>query len=140
MKGKGVTVPRIEDVDISPDNFELVRKSVKTIRQEDEGSIIKKNSHTEIGYSREEQHLALSVADIAISSTYNSWLKDFSNLNVDLLTSTSQKKIYKLLPNFSFYSSLSDRVQTIDFLLLENHTSEPHQLNLNSIEVVLSEE
>lgn len=170
-KKKGFIVPRIEDVEVSPDNFELVEKisqgnkdvkddlmgkvlqrelkrsdlvnawkSVKTIRQNEEGSIIKKNGHTEIGHSKKENKLALSVADIAISLTYSSWLSNFSYFDSDTLMNSSQKIIYKLLPAFSFYSSLTDRSHTIDFLLLENHISKPNQLNLHSIEVLLSEE
>ncbi|MDA9472236.1 hypothetical protein [Enterococcus sp. 5H] len=166
---KGISVPRIEDVDVSPDNFELVEKisqgnkeikddlmekvlqrelkrsdllsawkSVKTIRQNDGASIIKKNSHSEVGHS--EKELALSVTDIAVSLTYSSWLNHFSVFNSDAIVTRTQRKVYKLLPNFSFYSYLTDRSHTIDFLLMENHTSKPHQLNLHSIEVVLSEE
>lgn len=167
----GITVPRIEDVDVSPDNFELVEKisqgnndikddlmekvlqhdlkrsdllsawkSVKTIRQNDGGSIIKKNSHSEVGRSEKEKELALSVADIAVSLTYSSWLDHFSDFHMEPTMTHTKRKVYKLLPNFSFYSSLTDRSHTIDFLLIENHTSKPHQLNLHSIEVVLSEE
>ena len=171
-KKKGIAIPRIEDVDVSPDNFELVEKisqgnkdikddlmakvlhrelkrsdlvsawkSVKTIRQDDQGSIVKKNNHSEVGGSEKEKEIALSVSDIAISLTYSSWLDHFSTvISMNNLAIHSQKKVYKLLPNFSFYSSLSDRSHTIDFLVLENHTSNPHQLNLHSIEVVLSEE
>lgn len=161
----------IEDVDISPDNFELVEKisqgnndikddlmekvlqhdlkrsdllsagkSVKTIRQNDGGSSIKKNSHSEIGRSEKEKELALSVADIAVSLTYSSWLNHFSDFHIDPTMTHTKRKVYKLLPNFSFYSSLTGRSHTIDFLLIENHTSKPHQLNLHSIEVVLSKE
>ncbi|MBO0473608.1 hypothetical protein JZO86_07820 [Enterococcus ureasiticus] len=170
-KKKGLSVPRIEDVEVSPDNFELVEKisqgnkeikddlmdkvlhrelkrsdllsawkSVKTIRQNDSGSIIKKNSHSEVGSSEKEKEIALSVSDIAISLTYSSWLDHFSDVNMNTLTIHSQKNVYKLLPNFSFYSSLSDRSHTIDFLVIENYTSKPHQLNLHSIEVILTEE
>ena len=170
-KKKGLSVPRIEDVDVSPDNFELVEKisqgnkdikddlmdkvlhrelkrsellsawkSVKTIRQNDPGSIVKKNSHSEVGCSEKEKELALSVSDIAISLTYSSWLDNFSDSNINSLTTHSQRKVYKLLPNFSFYSSLSNRSHTIDFLVIENYTSKPHQLNLHSIEVILTEE
>lgn len=114
--------------------------SVKTIRQGAAGSIVKKNRHTEISQSKKEKEIALSVSDVAISLTYSSWLDAFSDLNIDTLMTHSQKKVYKLLPKFSFYSSITDRSHTIDFLLLENHTSKPHQLNLHSIEVVLSEE
>lgn len=101
-KKKGITVPRIEDVEVSPDNFELVEKisqgnkdikddlmdkvlhrelkrsdlvsawkSVKTIRQNEPGSIVKKNSHSEVGCSEDEKKIALSVSDIAISLTYS---------------------------------------------------------------------
>lgn len=59
---------------------------------------------------------------------------------MNTLPSHSQRKVYKLLPKFSFYSSLSDQSHTIDFLVLENYTSKPYQLNLHSIEMVLSEE
>ncbi|GGD02881.1 hypothetical protein [Enterococcus wangshanyuanii] len=168
---KGIAVPRIEDVEVSPDNFELVEKisqgnkeikddlmgkvlqkdlkrsdllsawrSVKTIRQGEEGNIIKKNSHSEVGRSEKEKELAISVTDIAVSLTYSSWLNNFSDLNLDTLVTHSYKKVYKLLPKFSFYSSLTDRLHKIDFLLIENHTSQPHQLHLHSIEVILSEE
>ncbi|WP_430607064.1 hypothetical protein [Enterococcus sp. AZ170] len=89
-KKKGLSVPRIEDVEVSPDNFELVEKisqgnkdikddlmdkvlhrelkrsdlvsawkSVKTIRQNDPGSIIKKNSHSEVSCSEKEKEIAL---------------------------------------------------------------------------------
>jgi|GEM_PF-1880098 len=170
-KKKGLSVPRIEDVEVSPDNFELVEKisqgnkdikddlmnkvlhrelkrsellsawkSVKTIRQNEPGSIIKKNSHSEVGCSEGEKEIALSVSDIAISLTYSSWLDHFPDVTINTLTTHSQKKVYKLLPNFSFYSSITDRSHTIDFLVIENFTSKPHQLNLHSIEVVLSEE
>ncbi|MGX7203118.1 hypothetical protein BCR22_11860 [Enterococcus plantarum] len=170
-KRKGITVPRIEDIDVSPDNFELVEKisqgnkdikddlmdkvlhrelkrsdlvsawkSVKTIRQDDQGSIIKKNRHSEVGSSEKEKEMALSVSDIAISLTYSSWLDYFSDVNTNTSTTHSQKKVYKLLPKFSFYSSLNDRLHTIDFLVVENYTSKPHQLNLHSIEVILTEE
>lgn len=169
-KKKGITVPRIEDVDVSPDNFELIEKisqgnkdikddlmdkvlhrelkrsdlvsawkSVKTIRQDDQGSIFKKNKHSEVGGSEKEKKIALSVSDIAISLTYGSWLDHFPDVNMDNFTAHSRKKVYKLLPNFSFYSSLSDWSHTIDidFLVIENYTSKPYQLNLHSIEVVL---
>jgi len=170
-KKKGLSVPRIEDVEVSPDNFELVEKisqgnkdikddlmdkvlhrelkrsdlvsawkSVKTIRQNDQGSIIKKNSHSEVSCSEKEKEIALSVSDIAISLTYSSWLDHFPDVNMNNFTAHSRKKVYKLFPNFSFYSSLSDRLHTIDFLVIENYTSKPHQLNLHSIEVILTEE
>lgn len=170
-KKKGITVPRIEDVEVSPDNFELVEKisqgnkdikddlmdkvlhrelkrsdlvsawkSVKTIRQNEPGSIVKKNSHSEVGCSEDEKKIALSVSDIAISLTYSSWLDHFHDVNTDNFAVHSRKKVYKLLSNFSFYSSLSDRLHTIDFLVIENYTSKPHQLNLHSIEVILTEE
>ncbi|MFD1902605.1 hypothetical protein GQR36_25880 [Enterococcus termitis] len=104
-KKNGIIVPRIEDVEVSPDNFELVEKisqgnkdikdnlmekvlqrelkrsdllnawkSVKTIRSGEEGSIVKKNGHSEVGLSIKEKELALSVSDISISLTYSSWL------------------------------------------------------------------
>ncbi|OTN83826.1 hypothetical protein A5819_003645 [Enterococcus sp. 7E2_DIV0204] len=170
-KKKGLAVPRIEDVEVSPDNFELVEKisqgnkdikddlmdkvlhrelkrsellsawkSVKTIRQNEPGSIIKKNSHSEVSCSEGEKEIALSVSDIAISLTYSSWLNNFSDVNMNSLTTHAQKKVYKLFPNFSFYSSITDRSHTIDFLVIENSTSNSHQLNLHSIEVILSEE
>ena len=138
-KKNGITVPRIEDVEVSPDNFELVEKisqgnkeikdalmekvlqrelkrsdllnawkSVKTIRQNDEGSIIKKNSHSEVGRSEKEKGLALSASDIAVSLTYSSWLDHFSDSSTEAVMTHPQRKFYKLLPKFSFYSSITD--------------------------------
>lgn len=118
-KKNGLSVPRIEDVDVSPDNFELIKKisqgnreikddlmekvlqrelkrpdllsawkSVKTIRANDSGSIIKKNSHFEVG--RSEKELGISVTDIALSLTYSSWLDYFSDLQLG--STMTQKK------------------------------------------------
>lgn len=167
-KQRGVSVPKIEDITVSPDNFELVEKisqgndaikddlmekvlqrdlkrsdllnawdSVKTMRKE-EGHIIKKNAYTEIVKSTKETEIALTVSDIAVSLTYSSWLNNFPGIEVELSKKKHKKTVYKLFPSFSFYSLQSNRVHTIDFLLLENHTCNSQQLTIHSIEVVLS--
>ncbi|MBO0422742.1 hypothetical protein [Enterococcus plantarum] len=121
-KKKRITVPRIEDVDISPGNKdikddlmdkvlhrELKRsdlvsawKSVKTTRRNEPSSIIKKNGHSEVGGSEKEKEIALSVSDIAISLTYSSWLNHFSDVNMNTLTTYSQKKFISCCLNFRF--------------------------------------
>ncbi|MFX4118833.1 hypothetical protein ACNPLP_12385, partial [Enterococcus faecalis] len=50
------------------------------------------------------------------------------------------KSVYKLVPNFSFYSSLLMRYITLDFLLLENVSNKyTQELNTHSIEIVFSD-
>ncbi|WP_236548148.1 hypothetical protein [Enterococcus faecalis] len=64
----------------------------------------------------------------------SSWLQSTNN------SYQKGKSVYKLVPEFSFYSSLLTRQVTLDFLLIENVSSKYIQeLNTHSIEIVFSD-
>jgi len=64
----------------------------------------------------------------------SSWLQSTNN------SYHKGKSVYKLVPDFSFYSSLLMRQVTLDFLLLENVSSKyTQELNTHSIEIVFSD-
>ena len=139
--GRGVSVPNIEDVGVSPDNFELVEKisqgnsqikdelmqqvlakdikrsdllntwaTIKTIQAKEGGGIVKKNRYSKIDSSDEQ---IFTVSDFSFALSDSSWLQSTNN------SYHKGKSVYKLVPDFSFYSSLLMRQVTLDFLLLE---------------------
>lgn len=160
--GRGVSVPNIEDVEVSPDNFELVEKisqgnnqikdelmqqvlakdikrsdllntwsTIKTIQAKEGGGIVKKNRYSKIDSSDEQ---IFTISDFSFALSNSSWLQNTNN------SYHKGKSVYKLVPNFSFYSSLLMRYITLDFLLLENVSSKyTQELNTHSIEIVLSD-
>ena len=66
-------------------------KSVKTIRKNDTGCLIKKNRHSKTALYKKEKELALSDSYIAVSLTYSSWLY----LNIDTLVIQTKRRVYK---------------------------------------------
>ncbi|MFG5474930.1 hypothetical protein ACFJYS_11515 [Enterococcus faecalis] len=159
---RGVSVSNIEDVEVSPDNFELVEKisqgnsqikdelmqqvlakdikrsellntwaTIKTIQAKEDGGIVKKNGYSKIDSSDEQ---IFTISDFSVALSNSSWLQSAKN------SYHKGKSVYKLVPNFSFYSSLLMRSVTLDFLLLENVSSKyTQELNTHSIEIVLSD-
>lgn len=159
---RGVSVSNIEDVEVSPDNFELVEKisqgnsqikdelmqqvlakdikrsellntwaTIKTIQAKEDGGIVKKNGYSKIDSSDEQ---IFTISDFSVALSDSSWLQSAKN------SYHKGKSVYKLVPNFSFYSSLLMRSVTLDFLLLENVSSKyTQELNTHSIEIVLSD-
>ncbi|MBP1519981.1 hypothetical protein DZK43_13080 [Enterococcus faecalis] len=160
--GRGVSVPNIEDVEVSPDNFELVEKisqgnnqikdelmqkvlakdikrsdlvntwsTIKTIQAKEGGKIVKKNRYSKIDSSDKQ---IFTISDFSFALSESSWLQSTNNSH------HKGKSVYKLVPNFSFYSSLLMRYITLDFLLLENVSNKyTQELNTHSIEIVLSD-
>lgn len=160
--GRGVSVPNIEEVEVSPDNFELVEKisqgnsqikdelmqqvlakdikrsdlvntwsTIKTIQAKEGGGIVKKNRYSKIDSSDEQ---IFTISDFSFALSEISWLQSAKN------SYHKGKSVYKLIPNFSFYSSLLMRSVTLDFLLLENVSSKyTQELNTHSIEIVFSD-
>lgn len=160
--GRGVSVPNIEDVEVSPDNFELVEKisqgnsqikdelmqqvlakdikrsdlvntwsTIKTIQAKEGGGIVKKNRYSKIDSSDEQ---IFTISDFSFALSESLWLQSAKN------SYHKGKSVYKLIPNFSFYSSLLMRSVTLDFLLLENVSSKyTQELNTHSIEIVFSD-
>lgn len=160
--GRGVSVPNIEDVEVSPDNFELVEKisqgnsqikdelmqqvlakdikrsdllntwaTIKTIQAKEGRGIVKKNRYSKIDSSDEQ---IFTISDLAFALSNSSWLQSTHN------SYQKGKSVYKLVPDFSFYSSLLMRQITLDFMLLENVSSKyTQELNTHSIEIVLSD-
>ncbi|EMW5404115.1 hypothetical protein [Enterococcus faecalis] len=160
--GRGVSVPNIEDVEVSPDNFELVEKisqgnsqikdklmqqvlakdikradllntwaTIKTLQAKEGGGIIKKNRYSKIDSSDEQ---IFTISDFSFALSESLWLQSINN------SYHKGKSVYKLVPNFSFYSSLLMRSVTLDFLLLENVSSKyTEELNTHSIEIVFSD-
>ncbi|PVE35435.1 hypothetical protein DC030_13205 [Enterococcus faecalis] len=160
--GRGVSVPNIEDVEISPDNFELVEKisqgnnqikdelmqkvlakdikrsdlvntwsTIKTIQAKEGGKIVKKNRYSKIDSSDKQ---IFTISDFSFALSESSWLQSTNNSH------HKGKSVYKLVPNFSFYSSLLMRYITLDFLLLENVSNKyTQELNTHSIEIVFSD-
>lgn len=161
-RSRGVSVPNIEDVEVSPDNFELVEKisqgnsqikdelmqqvlakdikrsdlvntwsTIKTIQAKEGGGIVKKNRYSKIDSSDEQ---IFTISDFSFALSESSWLQIAKN------SFHKGKSVYKLIPNFSFYSSLLMRSVTLDFLLLENVSSKyTQELNTHSIEIVFSD-
>ncbi|EGO9003098.1 hypothetical protein D2A91_14130, partial [Enterococcus faecalis] len=161
-EGRGISVPNIEDVEVSPDNFELVEKisqgnnqikdelmqqvlakdikrsdllntwsTIKTIQAKEGGGIVKKNRYSKIDSSDEQ---IFTISDFSFALSDSSWLQSTNN------SYHKGKSVYKLVPDFSFYSSLLMRQVTLDFLLLENVSSKyTQELNTHSIEIVLSD-
>ncbi|WP_429976053.1 hypothetical protein [Enterococcus sp. DIV0086] len=159
--GRGVNVPNIEDVEVSPDNFELVEKisqgnsqikddlmqkvlskeikrsdllntwaTIKAIQAKEGGGIVKKNRYSKIDSSDEQ---IFTISDFSFALSDSSWLQSTKN------SYHKGKSIYRLVPNFSFYSSLLIRSVTLDFLMLENVSSKyTQEINTHSIEIVLS--
>lgn len=161
-RSRGVSVPNIEDVEVSPDNFELVEKisqgnnqikdelmqqvlakdikrsdlvntwsTIKTIQAKEGGGIVKKNRYSKIDSSDEQ---IFTISDFSFALSESSWLQIAKN------SYHKGKSVYKLIPKFSFYSSLLMRSVTLDFLLLENVSSKyTQELNTHSIEIVFSD-
>ncbi|EIR4022346.1 hypothetical protein LWX94_002668 [Enterococcus faecalis] len=161
-RSRGVSVPNIEDVEVSPDNFELVEKisqgnsqikdelmqqvlakdikrsdllntwaTIKTIQAKEGRGIVKKNRYSKIDSSDEQ---IFTISDFAFALSDSSWLQSTHN------SYQKGKSVYKLVPDFSFYSSLLMRQITLDFMLLENVSSKyTQELNTHSIEIVLSD-
>ncbi|EMS0256179.1 hypothetical protein WKN70_003047, partial [Enterococcus faecalis] len=144
-RSRGFSVPNIEDVEVSPDNFELVEKisqgnsqikdelmqqvlvkdikrsdlvntwsTIKTIQAKEGGGIVKKNRYSKIDSSDEQ---IFTISDFSFALSESSWLQIAKN------SYHKGKSVYRLIPNFSFYSSLLMRSVTLDFLLLENVSS-----------------
>ncbi|MGH2217438.1 hypothetical protein ACQ1ZR_17485, partial [Enterococcus faecalis] len=75
-----------------------------------------------------------TISDFSFALSESSWLQSTNNSH------HKGKSVYKLVPNFSFYSSLLMRYITLDFLLLENVSNKyTQELNTHSIEIVLSD-
>ncbi|WP_429103791.1 hypothetical protein [Enterococcus faecalis] len=161
-RSRGFSVPNIEDVEVSPDNFELVEKisqgnsqikdelmqqvlvkdikrsdlvntwsTIKTIQAKEGGGIVKKNRYSKIDSSDEQ---IFTISDFSFALSESSWLQIAKN------SYHKGKSVYRLIPNFSFYSSLLMRSVTLDFLLLENVSSKyTQELNTHSIEIVFSD-
>ena len=159
---RGVSVPNIEDVEVSPDNFELVEKisqgnnqikdelmqkvlakdikrsdllntwsTIKTIQAKEGRGIVKKNRYSKIDSSDEQ---IFTISDFSFALSDSSWLQSTNN------SYHKGKSVYKLVSDFSFYSSLLMRQVTLDFLLLENVSSKyTQELNTHNIEIVFSD-
>ncbi|RXF35206.1 hypothetical protein EG868_05020 [Enterococcus faecalis] len=130
--GRGVSVPNIEDVGVSPDNFELVEK------------ISQGNSQI-----KDELMQQVLAKDIKRSDLLNTWAtiktiqaKEGGGIvkkNRYSKIDSSDEQIFTV-SDFSFYSSLLMRQVTLDFLLLENVSSKyTQELNTHSIEIVFSD-
>lgn len=163
---QGKSVPAMEDIAVSADNFNLIEKIAgnntdvadelidkvlqgdmkrsdlknawQTVKADREAS--GKKSVRVNGYDKEGVDVkteTITAADIVLALSRPNWLKN----SVDTYTDRYAPSKYRVLTEFAVQTGTSHHARRIDALVLENHTVEaekPYNLHAHAIEIKVS--
>lgn len=165
-KERGRTVPSMNTVKVSADNFNLIEKIAgnntdvadelidKVLKGDMKRSDLKnawqtvkadreasgKKSVRVNAYDKEGidvQTETITAADIVLALSRPNWLKN----SVDTYTDRYMQSKYRVLTEFAVQTGTSHHARRIDALVLENHTVEaekPYNLHAHAIEIKVS--